>query len=244
MPEIKTIYELLTFLQSFVVSLLGLIMLGYPIAMKYQLKSIRISQILLALSYLVLGTAGFIELYSTPHDTDPVLVTTITLIAASFQACLFTFTLLTLINPVYITHKVLRQVVPIVLLSAMLLVSYLMGTTQMHRFLMHIFILGYVIQLAYYTWLFFREYKLVHATATKQNKLCWIRMAFLSALFIGVFALAEIVLPWNISVPFIIVCILFYTLFSYVFNDYARILIYNEDVLRYRAENILSPVIR
>lgn len=241
MPDIKTPYEHLTFLQSFVVLLLGLIMLGYLLAMKYHIKSIRISQTLLALSYLILGTAGFIELYSAPHDTDPALVTTITLIAASFQACLFTFTFLTLIDPAYIAHRILRQVIPMVLLSAMLLTCYLMGPVQLHRFITRISILGYIIQLAYYTWLFFSKYKIARTAVTGPNKLCWVRLAFLSALFIGIFALAEIVSPWNISIPFIIVCILFYTLFSYVFNDYARTLIYNDIILRYRAENKLSP---
>ena len=103
--EPTTSYYILSFAVSSVIILLAVLLLGIRVSNDDRLANFDVARKYLSLSYFVLGMAGFIRFFSQQEVVDKLLLASITLIIASLQALLFTYTILTLIQPMHVKKK-------------------------------------------------------------------------------------------------------------------------------------------
>lgn len=206
---------------------MGTSFLSLHIPQKEGLKSYRISLKVLSGAYFALGLLTVAVLVFNLADNSREYFTFFSILISSTQAFLFTFTLITLINPNLVKAKnVLRHIAPYLIFTIIYLVSQaVFGDPQITSFSyvaqnlnnptiwVRVFFLGYFIfQLAYYTYLFLKEARLYdkelldYFSEVFQLKMEWVRILFFSALGIGVVAMVSNFLPmkydWIVTLMF------------------------------------------
>ena len=72
---------------------------GIHVSADQKLNSFRLAKQYLALSYFILGSFNLFGFLGQKEAQDPALLSSITLLIASYQALLFTSTILVLIQP-------------------------------------------------------------------------------------------------------------------------------------------------
>ena len=231
---------------------MGTSFLSFPIPKKEGLSSYRISLKVLAITYFTLGLLTIAVLAFNLADNSREYFTFISVFISSTQALLFTFTLITLINPTFVKlNNVLAHLLPYIFFSLLYSVSVsLYGDpklTSISLVWVHIsnptiwvrllFLGYYFFQLIYYTYLFLREVRqynkeiLDYFSEVFQLKLKWVQIAFFSALAVGITAMVSNFLPMQYDW----IVILFYSLFYFGFaQEYIK---YN------KAFNIIEPAI-
>jgi AraC-like DNA-binding protein len=231
---------------------MGTSFLSFPIPKKEGLSSYRISLKVLAITYFTLGLLTIAVLAFNLADNSREYFTFISVFISSTQALLFTFTLITLINPTFVKlNNVLAHLLPYIFFSLLYSVSVsLYGDpklTSISLVWVHIsnptiwvrllFLGYYFFQLIYYTYLFLREVRqynkeiLDYFSEVFQLKLKWVQIAFFSALAVGITAMISNFLPMQYDW----IVILFYSLFYFGFaQEYIK---YN------KAFNIIEPAI-
>lgn len=236
------------FLSNSVFALVCLIMgtsfLSLHIPRKEGLRSYRISLKVLSSAYFAMGLLTAAVLVFKLADNSREYFTFISILISSTQAFLFTFTLITLVNPNFVKLKnVIRHTIPYIVFIALYTISVVIydepRLTSIREVLDHIsnptlwirllFLGYYLFQLIYYTHLFLREVKnydnelMDYFSDVYQLKLSWVRVAFYSALFVGVTALISNFLPmrydWIITVIFSI----FYFGFAQEYIKYNKV---------------------
>ncbi len=201
----------------------------------------------LAIAYIIFGILNTIDLFLNHIEPQPQIFPFIALVIACFQALLFSFTLITLYNPNFVTRKiVVTHSLPI----ALLVISYVMirlffdsvsiasfaeikvsgGNPEfIVRVLLFIF---FVFQLIAYTKITMgqdREYRrqlLNYSSETEKLNLRWVRIAFLAALSIATTILIYNIYPSKIFGLFVnIAVIIFYFGFGVNYLNYNKIYI-------------------
>ncbi|MFT4221972.1 AraC family transcriptional regulator [Dysgonomonas sp.] len=191
------------------------------------MRPYRISRYVLASSYLILGVLNCTKIFESSESINLDRIRAFTLIIASYQALLFTFSLLTLIQPFYVTFKrVSRQFGVISLVAILLLLLQFTVSGSLYTYFYYVTSVIYIFQLAYYTFLFRKKY----AQCLKQlenyynddegNRLRWVKVFFYMALSIGISALLSTYLPLFFSSFFVAAFIVFYILFAIKFCNY------------------------
>lgn len=89
---------LTTLLTSLIVLVMGVCLLVVSVPREPELRNYRIARRFLAGAYIILGGFGQWEVIGNLEPADRLPVMAFTVIAASFQALLFTFSIITLIN--------------------------------------------------------------------------------------------------------------------------------------------------
>lgn len=223
---------------------MGTIFITIPIPQKKGLKKYRISLKVIATSYFILSALSLLILIFKLSDNAREHFTFIGISVSSFQAFLFTFALITLLNPKYITIKsISTQFSPIVVLGIFYgifysrygdpviahfneIPMYLNNPTLWVRLIFYAF---YIFQLIYYTWLFLKEDK--NSKSRMMDffsddvwlKLSWVRVAFFSALTVGIIAMVSYLFPQKYDWIFTLIYSVFYFGFALEYVKYNKI---------------------
>ncbi len=196
-----------------------------------KLKNYYISRRLLSFAYLILSISGLCRVLGKIGLNNHFLPG-ITLVSVSFQAFLLTFSLITLINIHYITiRRIIYNLLPICMLSGALLFC-LFFVKPFNFNINYIFLFFYCGQLAYYFFLFTREYNQYskrmdnYFPDDKQKWLGWIKVSFYSAFTIAVMAITALFIPLWAYIIFIILYTIFYIHYAMKYISYISIFHY------------------
>lgn len=230
---------------------LAVIFLTLPLPKTEALNKYRISLRFLAGGYI---TMAIIKILAMAFDLSLVnIVSMDTLITASLQATLFVISLITLINPRFVTKTYLyKQIAPVLILGILYMISCaIWENLQIHtiadliRYKFHpvmiireLFLFYYIFQLFYLTRLFFRQIKLFGSEMANYFSECsnqclpWIKYCFYAALSVGIGALLScfmLVDSWIFM--FTVIYTLFYLGFGIYYIQYPRRFIYIEPAI-------------
>jgi hypothetical protein len=143
------------------------------------------------------------QTHAFPSDTDNVLMFQVTtLFVAVYQAFLFTYTMILLVNAAYVTRKkMIRELVPILGLSLPFTLACFTLLAPFVRISAALFTLFYVYLLIKYIRLFALTWrnalrKIDNFFAGREaGHLRWVHFSFYAALSIGLLALATSLMP-------------------------------------------------
>lgn len=218
-------------------AILSLVFLVIPLPKYNGLNEYRNSLKLLSISYLILAIC------TSVMKTD---FFSFTFIAASnTQLILFVLTHIVLVNPKKINIKyVFTSTIP---LSTFILLnisfSFIWDEPEINNWtdwranilhpiivLRQLFLLTYIAQLIYATLLFFNELRLfknkldAYYTEHFTPSIKWLKISFLSALFIGVFVILATLSPSiEVNIIFELITIIFYSGYGLLFIQYPRL---------------------
>jgi AraC-like DNA-binding protein len=233
--------------EAFIVSVgvMGICFLAFPTPQNKEIKNYRISLKVLSGAYFLMAALMFSVLFFNLNDNSKEPLTFINLLLSSSQALLFTFTLITLFNPKFVTQRyILWQLLPIIILILLYAISVLIfGDPFVHSFtkfvglLSHptvfirsLFTLFYLFQLLFYTLLFFREEKKYKESLNNyfsdviRLKLHWVRYAYIAAFFCGTLSMIANFFPSQLlDICFTIIYSTFYLFFAIEYIKYPNI---------------------
>ncbi len=208
------------------------------------LNNYRISLKVLAASYLTLSVLTIAVLVFNIKDNSQQYFSFFTLSVSSIQASLFSFTLIVLLNPGFFkTGNIIRLILPYLILSLLYLLSFslygdpkiesLMQISQSLQnptlWIRLIFLGYYFFQLVYYTYLFFKEARrydqglLNYFSEVVKLRLNWVRVAFVSALLMGITALVSGFVPLRFDWLFTLLFTAFYFAFAQEYIKYNKV---------------------
>lgn len=234
---LSELHIFLTYFSTGIIAAFGLCFLFLKTPESPTLHNYRIERAIMAVAYIILA-AAYVVLATLP-SFDIVLNSEnmffrlsriITLITAVFQAFLFTYTLIGLIDLQFITRrKITLELIPIILLSSLLFIFF--NSDSLHEyfnFTFYISLLYYFSMLIRYTFIFLREYRQYrrkvdnYFSEEEVVRLRWILYAFFAALAIGVGAFllpfSNLILHYILFMAFFM-C--FYIYFGIEFINYA-----------------------
>ncbi len=231
-------------LLAVVCAVMGTSFLSLHVPKKEGLKNYRISLKVLSGAYFTLSILTIAVLVFDLADNSREYFTFISIFISSTQALLFTFTLITLINPKFVKAKnLLKHLLPYFFILPLYLISFIIfddpkissfhdlslnlnNPTIWIRFLFLAFIL---LQLVYYTILFLREEKKydneLHDYFSEVIKLRmnWVKLAYFSALAIGIIAMISSFFPMNADWIVTIIFSAFYFIFAQEYIKYNKV---------------------
>ena len=183
----------------------------------------------IAFAYMLVGLFLFTKLLVQDNTANFTIALFMTLTIASFQAFLFTYALITLIDIEFIKKKkIFWELTIIVIFIGVLIACYISGRESTEFWwIFRLFTLYYLLQLARYTYLFinyFRKYRIQlgnYFSMRESRRLQWVAFAFYSAFGIGILALTMLYTPLWIYVSVQVIMIMFYFLFGIQFINYA-----------------------
>lgn len=240
-------------LLAVVCAVMGASFLSIHMPKKDGLRSYQISLRVLAIAYFAMSLIALTVISFNLSDNSNEYISFIITFISSIQALLFSFTLITLINPTFVKIKnVFFHSLPIaIFLLLYIIFNALFGdpvVTSLNQFfqnishptlILRLFFLGfYVFQLIYYTDLFLKEAQrydselLNYFSDVVQLRLKWVRVAFFAALFVGSTALISCFFPKKDDWIFNILYSFFYFLYAQEYIKYNKVY------------NIVEPVIQ
>ncbi len=221
-----TPYILITLLSAAMVLVLGISLLVVSVPREVSLHNYRLSRRFLAVAYLALVAVGLWEAFGEEGTVTSAEVLAFTLIAASLQALLFTFSVITLINMRYITaRRMWSNLLPILLLAGVLLGVLFFAPEDLLPVFYATLVL-YCFQLGYYIVLFEREYgRYRHRSdnffaGEEYRRLTWIRQLFYLAFCVGLAAVGSLFLSESAYIAFTVAYTVFYIYFAIRFINY------------------------
>ena len=231
-------------LLAVVCGLMGTSFLSLHVPKKEGLLNYRISLNVLASAYFVLGLLALTVLIFNLSDNSREFFTYVITAISSLQALLFTFTLITLINPRYIKIRYLvYHLIPFLIFTFLFIISNLIfGNPEIANltdipqnfsnptiWIRLLFFGFYIFQLIYYSYLFINEAKrydnelLEYFSEVFQLKMRWVRIAFFAALVVGITAMISYFFPKEYDWIFNLVYAIFYFGFAQEYIKYNRI---------------------
>ncbi|NDW17978.1 hypothetical protein D0T53_03480 [Dysgonomonas sp. 216] len=224
MPNFGILFFIINAAIPLVLIFSALLMLLLAVPSTSGLNNYRTSRKIMAYAYLIFGVFSGINAImngSNTSESDMFIVAVITLIIASFQSFLFTYTLVILINPSFVTRQwISRQLVPISGFSILSFILLFLPNYYILKAVFYFFLSFYIYQLIYYTYTFFKEYKQYcfatgnYFSGDEAKHLNWVFVAFFSALSIGILALILIIFPNPVfDLIVAILCGVFYACF-------------------------------
>lgn len=233
-------HYILAFASSSVIATAGGLLLGIHMPKREEWKNLRVARIYLSISYFILAAFGFLSFFMQAEAEDPQLLDTCTLFIASYQALLFTMTLLSFIQPLYVRFRlVLGQFTIITVVGAALFFTLLPQFNSLYLPFFYAATVGYIFQLIYYIQLFRKKYKLclkqleVYYDEDKENRLQWVQLCFYTASGIGVLALISLFSNKQFYSGFVLIYTIYYAYIVSRFYNY-----------RVEAEFVLPAVIQ
>jgi len=221
---------------------MAMVFLTIPIPKTKGLYKYRISLRFLAGAYLIVALVKTaVMLFKITH-VDLISMERLTI--SSFQATLYNFALITLINPRFINRRFLYyQIIPVIALNMLyILVASRFGhpvlpnlskltelALQPPVLVRELFVLFYIFQIIYFCRLFIlkvRQYKKNindYFSESYRLYLPWIEYCYFTSLTIGICALIScFILSENLVLIFNIVCIVFYFVFGICYIQYPQ----------------------
>lgn len=219
-------YMIATLISGIVLTILGYLLCGIHIPQREDTRKLRTARAILAASYFILSIPAYVEfLTKNNFETDQRIIAAFTLATAAYQSLLFTATLLTLINPVYINRRrVWRQTGIVTAVVAFFLYGML---TYNALWILIVVLAAYLMQLICYTIVFNRKYTESlqmleeYYDEDQSNRLRWAKLSFYAALAVGIAAFVSIWLPPMVYNLFTFSYIAFYVWFANRFSNYA-----------------------
>lgn len=214
-------YIFLSFVSGVVVTTLGIVLCLVRIEPNDDNRKIRISRLILAASYFLLSIPDWLNMSGANDAGDK---TAATIVSASIQSLLFTFTLITMIQPRFITGK--RLMTNAVLVAAGSIAYIVADSLAGSPYITCAAVAVVILQLAYYTLMFRRCYdRYVGQVADyyddeRRQHLLWARNSFYAALAVGVSAMLSLLLPAKAYNVFMCLYIAFYVWFASRFINY------------------------
>lgn len=215
-------------MSGIVVTTLGLVLCLVRIEPNEDNLKIRIARWILVASYFLLSVPDWLNIYGANDSEDK---TAATIVAASIQALLFTFTLITMIQPRLVTRK--RMLANVALVSVGAVVFLVVDSlTEGSLYVTGVAVAAVIFQMFRYTRLFRRCYsRYVEQIADyyddeRRQHLLWARNSFYAALSVGVLAIVSLALPQTAYNAFMCVYMAFYIWFASRFVNYVTKLNY------------------
>jgi hypothetical protein len=207
---------MLVFASVCVIAVLGGLLKAIRIPPGEKWKNLRAARNNLALSCFILAALSVLNFLMQGYGKSPSVQDILVLLIASSQALLFTMTLLTFIQPLYVRkERVIPQIAAIVA-AGVLLLLFLFLWEPVFPVIFYAAIVSFLFQLAYYTFLFNKKYTLClrqleeYYDEDEDNRLQWVKTSFYTALSIGVTALWILFFKGWVYDVFIIVYTAFY----------------------------------
>ncbi len=227
---LNSLFGPFVFTSSAVMTALGFCFLYLKVPDYPALRNYRISRRILAASYLSLAVANALELWINPDLSNGGLIVLVTLIIGAFQAFLFTYTLITLINATFVKFRnVLLESALLLLFAVPWVVAAVYGWSQMEWWAYIVFCLFYIMQLVRYTLLFFRVERACRRQSDdyfsdlESRRLDWVRVAFLGALTVGVMVFLTLLHPGSLFMRiFVIMYVCYYLYFGIRYINYVH----------------------
>lgn len=188
---------------------------------------IRIARWILVASYFLLSVPDWLNIYGANDSGNKAAAT---IVAASIQALLFAFTLITMIQPRLVTKK--RVLVNVALVASGLAVFLVMDSLCGSLYINVAAVLAVILQMLGYIRLFRRCYDRYVEQITdyydddRRQHLLWARLSFYAALSVGVLAIVSLTLPQAVYNAFMCVYMVFYIWFASRFINYVTKLNY------------------
>lgn len=193
----ETTYKILMGASAFMVAMLGGMLATTTIHQEEGLEKLRKARNIIVPSYFVLALLSVLCCF-TGYDSriEPVS----TLFVASYQALLFTMSMMVFIRPAEVRWKMVgRQaggitVVGVILFGGMMFTDYFSG-------FFYVSLAAYIVQLLFYTWKFMQAYRKTvqevedYYDDEEESRLTWVKAGFYSALVIGIMAIVIMFRP-------------------------------------------------
>lgn len=194
--DLLEFHHILVFTQAFVIVLLALMLCVIYIPKNNDLSDFTSARKYLAYSYFFLGIVGFIKFFTQKEESNTLLSSALVLIIAFYQALLFTYTVLTLIQPLYVRQRqIITQLVIISIIATLLLLSLFFSPKIVFYCVFYCAVVSYVIQLILYIRLFRIKYNIClnsleeYYEDDERARLRWVARFFYGASAIGCLAL-------------------------------------------------------
>lgn len=254
---------LTTALLGVVCATMGTSFLSLHTPNKGGLRCYRISLKVLASAYFTMSVLSVFILTFKLADSSLEYFSFLSIFISSTQALLFAFTLITLINPNFVSKKkLLPHLLPYGIFLVVYLISLIsfgdpdiLSLSNIGLYLTHpttwvriLFLCYYIFQLIYYTYLFLREVKrynqdlLDYFSEVYQLKLKWVRVAFFSALTVGGIALIANFIPMQHDWITTLAYALFYFGFAQEYIKYDKVFNIIEPAIISATENFQIPI--
>ncbi len=220
----------ITFLSGIVIIVLAFVMLGIHVPEIVSMRKYRKSRQILVAAYLILATPGVVE-YILQQEHLPVHIqNALALMIASFEGCLFTMALTTLLQPSFLTYRrFFTQLSLPVTIAGCLVLAILLGTPPVLENIFYGTLVIYFAQLCYYTWLFRQKYarclKQVdnYYAEEEERRFQWIKQVFYLSLGIGFVSLFSAFFNHLLYDIYTVVYTIFYIFLAIKFNNYVAL---------------------
>lgn len=220
----ETIYKFLMGGSAFVITILGVMLAATTILPEDGLEKLRRARNILVPSYFVLALLSLVCcLTGYDHRIEPAS----TLFVASFQALLFTTSMLVFIRPGEVRWStVIRQAAGITA-AGVILFATLFCFTDYYSWIFYTGIVAYIVQLIIYTRKFMSAYRKTvqevedYYDDDEESRLIWVKIGFYSALAIGGMAISVLFFTdwYKFFVP---LYVLYYSFMVMWFVNYYR----------------------
>ena len=220
----ETTYKILMGASAFMIAMLGGMLATTTILPEDGLEKLRKARNILVPSYFVLALLSLVCCFTGyDHRIEPAS----TLFVASFQALLFTMSMLVFIRPGEVRWStVFRQAGAIAVAGATLFIT-LFCFTDYYLWFFYTGIAAYIIQLIIYTRKFTQAYRKTvqevedYYDEDGENRLTWVKTGFYSALAVGVMAISVLFFTdwYKFFVP---LYVLYYSFMVMWFVNYYR----------------------
>ncbi len=215
------IYSSLSFVSGVAITTLAVVLLLVRIEPDEESRKIRFARAILAASYFLLAVPDWLNIYGLNDSED---IAAATIVSASIQSLLFTFTLITMIRPSLVTMRRILINVALVAVGSLcfLVVDSLVGSPIVTC----VAVAAVIAQLILYSALFQRCYKKFvrqvkdYYDEEYERPLRWARNSFIAALTVGVSALLSLTVPQPVYNVFMCCYIAFYVWFASRFINY------------------------
>ncbi|CDA87130.1 putative uncharacterized protein [Bacteroides sp. CAG:754] len=220
----ETTYKILMGASAFMIAMLGGMLATTTILPEDGLEKLRKARNILVPSYFVLALLSLVCCF-TGYDRR--IEPASTLFVASFQALLFTMSMLVFIRPGEVRWSmVFRQAGGIAVAGATLFIT-LFCFTDYYLWFFYTGIAAYIIQLIIYTRKFTQAYRKTvqevedYYDEDEENRLTWVKTGFYSALAVGVMAISVLFFTdwYKFFVP---LYVLYYSFMVMWFVNYYR----------------------
>lgn len=221
---LQDLYVSLTFAQIIVLVILGIVLLSFRIRIEKKTFNLRLAKGFLALSYFMLAVPAFIE-YFFDGGYNIMWVEIFTPPGASIQSMFFTFTFLTILQPIFFSRKQILLHAALIF-GTIILYLVVAFNLQHYNWVIYIFLAAYFCQLFFYTRLFRKKYAISikqledYYDEDEQGRLRWVQISFYAALSLGIIASVSAYFPFKFYVVFVMIYITFYAWFAIRFINF------------------------
>lgn len=190
-------YKILMGASAFMVAMLGGMLATTTIQLENGLEKLRKARNILVPSYFVLALLSVVCCFT---GYDPHVEPASTLFVASYQALLFTMSMMVFIRPAEVRWKTVGKQAGGITVAGVILFGAMMFTDYFSWFF-YAGLVAYIAQLFFYTRKFMQAYRKTiqevedYYDDDEENRLTWAKTGFYSALVIGIMAITIMFRP-------------------------------------------------